>query len=179
MINKLFKVTVVALILSPALASAADFPLTDKNTTITFVGSKPQGKHDGGFKTVAGTASVQNNDLTTLKITLDIDMTSLYSDNDKLTNHLKSPDFFGVKTNPKSKFVSTKVEKSGGDYMITGELTMLGKTKAITFPAKLALANTGLTLTSSFTIDRTQWGMTYGAGKVDNAVKLTVSVTAK
>jgi polyisoprenoid-binding protein YceI len=176
MTSRLCNFAIAALIIAPALASAADFPLTDKNTTITFVGTKPGGKHDGGFKTVSGTASVNGADLTTLKLTLDIDTTSLYTDNDKLTNHLKSPDFFGVKTNPKAKFVSTKVEKSGGDYMITGDLTMLGKTKAITFPAKLAVANSGLSLSSTFTIDRTQWGMTYGAGKVDNAVKLTVVV---
>src|SRR5207248_2317220 len=100
--------------------------------------------------------------------TLDIDMNSLYTDTDKLTTHLKSPDFFGVKSNPKSKFVSTKVEKAGGDYKVTGDFTMLGKTKSITFPAKLAMTADGLSVSSAFTIDRTQWGMTYGQGKVDN-----------
>ena len=159
-------------------AVAADFPLTDKNTTVKFVGTKKGGKHDGGFKTVSGTASVKDNDPATLKISLDIDTDSLYSDNDKLTNHLKSPDFFGVKTNPKAKFVSTKVEKKGDSYTITGDLTLLGKTKEVSFPAKLAVNAAGVTLSSSFSIDRTQWGMTFGAGKVDNDVKLTVEVKA-
>jgi polyisoprenoid-binding protein YceI len=177
--RRILGVSAIALALAPVIVFAADFPLNDKNTTITFVGSKPQGKHEGGFKTVTGTASVDKDDLTTLKISLDIDMNTLYSDNPKLTTHLKSADFFGVKANPKSKFVSTKVEKSGDDYKVTGDLTMLGKTKSITFPAKLAVTADGLTVTSSFTIDRTQWGMTYGAGKVDNDVKLTVSVKAK
>ena len=62
---------------------------------------------------------------------------------------------------------------------LAGELTMLGKTKEINFPAKIAVAEGSLTVTSSFTIDRTQWGMTYGQGKVDNDVKLTVRVKAK
>jgi polyisoprenoid-binding protein YceI len=170
---------VSALVLAPVLASGADFPLTDKNTTVTFIGSKPQGKHEGGFKTVTGSASVENNDLSTLKITLDIDMNSIYTDTAKLTAHLKSPDFFGVKSNPKSKFVSTKVEKSGDEYKVTGDLTMLGKTKSITFPAKLTVGAAGLTVASTFTIDRTEWGMTYGKGKIDDTVKLTVSVKAK
>jgi polyisoprenoid-binding protein YceI len=171
--------TALALMLVPAFALGADYALTDKNTTIKFIGSKPGGKHDGGFKAVTGAASVTGNDLTTLTVTLDIDMTSLYTDTDKLTAHLKSPDFFGVKSNPKSKFVSTKVEKSGDDYKVTGDFTMLGKTKSITFPAKLAVTPDGLTVSSSFTIDRTQWGMNYGQGKVDNDVKLTISVKAK
>jgi polyisoprenoid-binding protein YceI len=160
-------------------ALATDFPLTGSNTEIKFVGSKPQGKHDGGFKTVTGNASVTGTDATTLKITLDIDMNSMYTDTDKLTAHLKSPDFFGVKSNPKSTFVSTKVEKDGADYKVTGDFTMLGQKKSITFPAKISVTDGSVSLTSSFTIDRTKWGMTYGQGKVDNAVKLSVSVNAK
>jgi len=150
-------VSAFTLMLAPALTIAADFPLNEKNTTVKFVGSKPKGKHDGGFKSVSGNASVDNNDLTSLKISLDIDTKSLYSDNDKLTKHLQSPDFFGVENNPKAKFVSTKVEKSGDNYKITGELTMLGKTKSIDFPATLAVGADGLTVSASFTIDRTQW----------------------
>ena len=176
--RQILSLTAIALVLAPALALAADFPLTNKNTTIAFVGSKPKGEHKGGFKTVTGTASVEGADLTTLKITLDIDMNSLFSDNDKLTKHLMSPDFFGVKSNPKSKFVSTKIEKDGDGYKITGDLTMIGQTKAITFPAKLSASADALTVTSTFNLDRTKWGMTYGQGKIDDIVKMTISVKA-
>jgi polyisoprenoid-binding protein YceI len=181
MLRRIVGFAALAVVLAPVLGIAADFPLTDKNTTVKFVGSKPKGKHDGGFKAVKGTASVKDNDPTTLKITLDIDMESLYTDNDMLTTHLKGPDFFDVKTNTKSKFVSTKVEKSGDDYKITGDLTMLGKTKEISFPAKLAVAADGVTLSSSFSIDRSQWGIgtKFGAAKIDTAVKMTVSVKTK
>jgi polyisoprenoid-binding protein YceI len=177
MIRRMIPVALLALV--PMFALAADFPLTGSNTEVKFVGSKPQGKHDGGFKTVTGTASVTGADATTLKINLDIDMNSLYSDNDKLTTHLKSPDFFGVKSNPKSTFVSTKIVKDGADYKVTGDFTMLGKKESITFPAKISVTDNSVTLISSFSIDRTKWGMTYGQGKVDNMVKLSVSVKAK
>ena len=108
MIRRLLAVAFVAVL--PVIAVATDFPLTGSNTEVKFVGSKPQGKHDGGFKAVTGKAGVAGTDATTLQISLDIDMNSLYSDTAKLTDHLKSPDFFGVKSNPKSKF-ATKVEK--------------------------------------------------------------------
>ena len=177
MIRRLLSIAVLACL--PVLTVGADFPLSGTNTTIGFVGSKPQGKHDGGFKTVTGKATVTGTDATTLKISIDIDMNSLYSDNGKLTTHLKSADFFGVASNPKSTFESTKVEKDGADYKITGDFTMLGKKKSITVPAKISATDGSLTITSSFSIDRTQWGMTYGKGKVDDTVKLTVSVKAK
>src|SRR5262245_18788281 len=99
MLRRILSVSALAFLMAPVLVFAADYPLTDKNTTITFVGSKPQGKHDGGFKADSGAASVDKGDLTTLKISLDIDTTSLYTDTPKLTDHLKSPDFFGVKSN--------------------------------------------------------------------------------
>src|SRR5262245_47066768 len=167
------------LVLISGSIGAAEYALTGSNTTVTFIGTKPNGKHDGGFKTLSGTAVVPDDDLTKLKIDVEIDTTSLYSDNPKLTNHLKSPDFFGVKTNPTSKFVTTKVERDGAGFRITGDLTLLGKTNSIMFPAQIAIKGGTLNLTSKFTIDRTQWGMTYGQGKVDNDVTLGVKITAK
>ena len=178
MVRRILSVALVALVLAPALALATDFPLTGKNTTIKFTGTKPNGKHEGGFKTVTGTASVTGKDATTLKITLDIDVASLYSDNPKLTDHLKAPDFFGVKSNPKAKFVTTKVEKAGADYKVTGDLTMVGKTKSVTFPASIKAGADSLSVVADFSIDRTQWGMVYGKGKIDDNVKLSVSVKA-
>src|SRR4051794_37742283 len=91
----------------PAVAADTKVALTGDNTKITWVGTKgAAGKHEGGFKTVTGAAVVEGDALT--RVSVEIDMDSLYSDDPKLTGHLKSPDFFGVKTNPKARFESTK-----------------------------------------------------------------------
>jgi polyisoprenoid-binding protein YceI len=178
--QRVFCAAAAALVaLTGSLAAGEPFKLNGQNTTITFIGTKPNGKHDGGFKQLTGTASVDGADLTTLKVSVEIDMNSLYSDNGKLTNHLKSPDFFGVKSNPASKFVSTKVEKSADGYRITGDLTMCGQTRPVTFPAAISVNGGTLTVTSGkFTIDRTQWGMTYGREKIHDDVTLSVSLKA-
>src|SRR5207245_10696163 len=97
-----FVAAVAALATLAGSLGADDFSLAAKNTIISFVGTKPGGKHDGGFKQLTGAATIQDKDATTLKLTVEIDITSLYADNAKLTNHLKSTDFLGVKTNPKS-----------------------------------------------------------------------------
>jgi polyisoprenoid-binding protein YceI len=180
MMHRVFCAAAAALVaLTGTLFAGGTFALNGTNTTIKFVGTKPNGRHDGGFKQLTGTATLQGNDPTTLKVNLEIDMESLYSDNGKLTNHLKSPDFFGVKSNPRSKFVSTKVEKSGTGYQVTGDLTMCGQTKSVSFPATITVSGDNLTIASKFSIDRTQWGMTYGRGKINDQVALTVSLTAK
>ena len=167
-----------AILLPGAALAGGTFTLSGKNTKIEFTGSKTGGKHEGGFQTVTGTASATGTDPTTLKLTVEIDTTSLYTDTPKLTQHLKSPDFFSVKTYPKAKFVVTKVEKAAENFTVTGEFTLLDKTKTISFPARIAVGEDGLTLTSQFEINRQDYGMSFGTGKVNDEVKLKVAVKA-
>jgi polyisoprenoid-binding protein YceI len=163
------------------VASAADqgYSLSGENAKVTFTGTKKNGKHTGGFSKLSGTATVTDGNPATLKIEAVIETDSLYSDNGKLTNHLKSPDFFAVKDHPKATFKSTKVEKSDKGYTITGDLTLLGKTKPVVMPASVSVDGEKLTISSDFTINRFDWGMTYGKGQVDDAVSLKLNVTAK
>jgi polyisoprenoid-binding protein YceI len=179
MMRPLSALVLAILLGASAVAADAKYALTGENTKITFVGTKPGGKHDGGFKKVTGNATLTDGKIDTLKIEVDIDTDSLYSDNAKLTTHLKHPDFFGVKDNPKATFKTTKVEKTDKGYTITGDLTLIGTTKAVSFPATVAENGGTLTLSADFTIDRTDWGMNYGKGKVDDKVTLKVAFTAK
>ncbi len=162
----------VALSLS---ATAADkYKLDGDNTKIEFTGTKKDGKHNGGFKTLTGEVTHDGG----WKIDVTLDTTSLYSDDEKLTGHLKAADFFGVKDHPTATFTSSKIEKTEKGYTVTGKLTLCGKSKEISFPAEITTGDT-FTLKSEFKIDRTDYGMTYGAGKVDNEVALKVAVAAK
>jgi polyisoprenoid-binding protein YceI len=180
MTRTLFALALAAGFVATAAAAEVKYPLTADNTKIEFVGTKPGGKHDGGFKTLSGNAAVTDGKLETLKIDLTIECDSLYSDQPGLTKHLKDKDFFDVKNHPKATFKTTKVEKGDKTYTITGDLTMLGKTVAISFPASVSEKDGVLSLSTSFQIDRTQWGMNFGAdGKVDKTVTLKVAVTAK
>jgi polyisoprenoid-binding protein YceI len=169
----------VALLCTATLAAETRYPLTGENTKITFTGTKKNGKHDGGFAKLSGTATITDGNPASLKVEVEIDCDSLYSDNDKLTGHLKNPDFFSVKDHPKATFKTTKVEPTDKGVQITGDLTMIGKTQPVTFPATVTEKDGVLTLTADFKIDRTRWGMTYGKGMIDNDVAIKVALTAK
>ena len=169
----------VVVLCSAALAADTRYSLTGENTKITFTGTKKNGKHDGGFAKLTGTATITDGNLATLKVEVEIDCDSLYSDNEKLTAHLKNPDFFGVKDHPKATFKTTKIEKADTVYHLTGDLTMLGKTQSVTFPATVSVKDGTLTLSAEFKIDRTRWGMTYGKGMIDNDVAIKVVLSAK
>ncbi len=93
---------------------------------------------------------------------------------------MKSPDFFEVKKHPKATFVSTRIEppSSGSDtHQVTGDLTLHGTKKSITFPAKFTETSDHLAIESTFAFDRTEHGITYRPDMVDKIV--TVRVSAK
>jgi polyisoprenoid-binding protein YceI len=162
-----------------AFAADGSLTLTGENTKIEFTGTKKDGKHDGGFKKLTGTATVPAGKITDAKIEVTIETDSLYSDNAGLTTHLKNADFFDVKTNPTAKFVSTAITAEKEGYKVTGDMTLNGKTKSISFPATITAVGGNFTLAAEFKIDRTQFGMNYGKGKVDDEVALKVKVDAK
>ena len=171
----------LAVLVASGLASAAEtkYVLTGENTTIEFVGSKPDGKHTGGFKKLKGSVTVDPAKLEDAKVVVEIDTTSLHSDNPGLTMHLKNPDFFNVKKHPTAKFVSSKVEGDASEFTMTGKLTLLGKTKDVTIPVKVKSDGDSHTLTGETKIDRTEFGMTFGKGKIDDEVKLKITVKGK
>lgn len=154
--------------------------LSPENTLIQFVGTHTGDKPDprtGTFAKFSGQLSVDPASKSVKAISADIDTASLVTPIPKLTDHLKSPDFFEVREYPKAKFESTKIEADkAGVIEVTGNLSLHGKTKSITFPAKVSFAANGVTLQSEFSINRSEFGMTYGAGKVDDKVTLTVVV---
>jgi polyisoprenoid-binding protein YceI len=56
---------------------------------------------------------------------------------------------------------------------------MHGKTHPLSFPAKIHLANGGVTVSSQCDLNRHDWGISYGKGKVNDLVKMTLAVKAK
>ena len=149
-------------------------------SSIGWVGTKPVGKHNGTIMLKDGTLVATESNITGGKF--DIDMTSLKAmdqdeeGNTKLGGHLSSPDFFDVAKYPTATFEVTEV-KAGttglnaepehlkdATHTITGNLTMKGVTKSISFPARVSM-NNGVTADANFNIDRTQWGLVYGNDK--------------
>jgi polyisoprenoid-binding protein YceI len=89
-----------------------------------------------------------------------------------LIEHLQSPDFFNMVMHPSLKFTIAAVTEykgphsgaiAGANYYVTGDLSMLGTARQITFPARIALSGHKLEVDADITIDRTQWGMNYAA----------------
>ena len=150
------------------------YTITDASS-VGFVGSKVTGSHDGGFKTFSGTVTVPDGDLSKASIKAKIDMNSVFTDNDGLTKHLSSPDFFDVAAHPESTFESTAIEASGEGYTITGNFTFHGVTKSINFPATLTMESDMVKANAEFDINRFDFGVEY-PGKVDDLIRENVVI---
>ncbi len=89
---------------------------------------------DGKFDVFDGFIMFDDNDITKSSVEVNIDATSIDTDNTTRDNHLKSADFFDVEKYPTIKFKSTKIEKIDDELFLYGELTMHGITKAVKIP---------------------------------------------
>ena len=170
-------------------------------SNVAWVGTKPVGKHNGTFMLKDGSVMANETLITGGQFT--IDMTSIKAldqdaeGNGKLGGHLSSPDFFDVQKFPTGTFQITEV-KAGtagltdtagmmkdATHTITGNLTMKGVSKSITFPAKVSITPADLMADATFNIDRTQWGLVYGNDKglgdkfINPIVNLTIHFVGK
>lgn len=164
-------------------AATGAITLTPENTQIEFIGLHVGEKPDprkGGFDKFVGKLEVDSAAKAVKSVTIDIDVGSLRTEFPKLTDHLKSADFFEAREFPSIKFESTEIKTgSAGEQSIKGNLTLHGVTKEITVLATVDFSGESPKLQSSFKIDRTEFGMSFGVDKVEKEVSLTVTVGGK
>lgn len=146
---------------------------------LEFIGTKPVGTHHGTIQLKEGQVIVNGNAITGGTFVIDLNTLQTHDQdadgNAKLTGHLKSPDFFDVENHPEATFeiVSVTPGVTNSDelilkdatHTITGNLTMKGITKSITFPAVIEVNDSQALAKANFNIDRTEWGIVYGNDK--------------
>jgi polyisoprenoid-binding protein YceI len=165
--------------------NAQTLAITPENSKIDFVAAKITRSHNGSFKRFNGTIDLVDNAPERSRVMIDIEANSVVTDEDDLTKHLQTPDFFDVTKFPKGNFTSTKIEPAGGsNYNVTGNFELHGIKKSIAFPATIQVAADNVTMNAEFAINRKDWGLTY-PGKADDlirdgvVIKLNVNVPRK
>lgn len=119
-------------------------------------------------------------------VSADLDPAKVDTHDGMRDGDLRSPHFFDVASDPKMHFVSTKV--SGTDpkhFTITGDLTMHGQTHPVTLNAQVVGSgktpggHSVIAYSATATIQRSDWGMTYGPVIVANGIDITLNVEAE
>lgn len=147
----------------------SSFKVDVQKSNIAWNGKKVAGQHSGNIKLSGGTLSLNKGKLSNGSFSINmnsITCTDLQGEwADKLVGHLKADDFFGVEKFPTSSFVITKVSPaSAGTVNISGNLTIKGITKAISFPASMSVSGNTLTASAKgVKVDRTKYYIRYGS----------------
>lgn len=90
----------------------------------------------GRFDDVSGQFVIDKDDPAKSTFALSIKTESVNTNNAKRDEHLRAPDYFNVKQFPTLSFQSTSVKAIPGGYETTGDLTLHGVKKPVTFTLK-------------------------------------------
>lgn len=140
----------------------------------------------GTLSITSGELSADNGQLTSGEFAIDmksikVDPASVTEKDKKYTDlegHLKNEDFFNVEKFPTADFKITKVEDlasagadavAGANKTVSGNLTLLGKTMNVTFPAKVDVVDKSANVAAKFTVNRADWGIKFGTSEADPA----------
>ncbi len=123
----------------------------------------------GYFRDFTGTINYDPADASKSSVEFTAKVTSIDTGVAGRDNHLRSKDFFEIEKFPDLTFKSTKVEKKGNQMMVTGDLSLKGVTKSITFPFNIAGINPAterggarMGVTAATKINRRDYGVNYG-----------------
>ena len=144
----------------------------------------------GDFGGVTGTVEYDGKDLTKAKVNAIIDVNSITTRVQKRDEHLKTADFLDAANHPTMRFVSTSITPAaGGKYKMTGNLTLRGVTRPVTFdldaPSPAIKDHQGtikMGAAASGTINRKDFGVNYhevlenGALGVSDMVQIQLDV---
>jgi polyisoprenoid-binding protein YceI len=117
-----------------AQARADDYAIDPYHSSISFQISHLGLTYvHGRFNEFSGSFNLDRTDPAKSSFTLTIKTASVDTNNAKRDAHLRSPDFFDVKQNPAITFKSTAVKAAGEGYQVTGNLTLNGVSRPVTF----------------------------------------------
>lgn len=161
-----------------AAAANEALMIVPANSSIAFTASKVTASHEGSFGQFTGSVMLNGTDPTQSVISVNIMTDSITTDTPRLTEHLKTPDFFDVAQFPNATFDSTAIAvidpaagaPAGTTHTITGNLTMHGQTRAISFPAAVTITPESFSATAEFSINRQDFGLVY-PGRPDDLIR--------
>lgn len=155
-------------------ATGESYDVDASASSVRWEGNKVTGSHHGTIGIQSGTLLVNNGQLSGGHFV--IDMNSIVNEDltdpeykGKLEGHLKADDFFAVEQHPTSTFEVTEVTDQGnGKISVSGNLTIRGNTKNITFNATVSESTAEkFVVDADFNINRKDWGVMYEGQKDD------------
>ncbi len=157
-----------------AESASSELTIDTARSSVGFTGAKVTDSHDGTFESWSGTIDFDPENVTASSVAITIQMDSVQIEPERLLNHLKGGDFFDVENHPTATFTTTRIVEepgaNGSTHRVTGNLTLRGESKSITFPAKVEVAGDEVVASAEFVIQRADFGIVY-EGMADDLIE--------
>ena len=178
-----------------AMAAPTTWKIDPTPTEVGFEVRQFFSKVHGVFHDVDGTIAFDEADSSAIRIDATVKVSSVDTGNKRRDGHLRSSDFFNADKDSMLAFKSTHVATAGKNkYKITGNLTMRGVTKAVTFDAEF-LGSSAISVegqswgskagfSATTVVNRKDWGINWnktldnGGVMVDDNVTIVLNVEA-
>ena len=92
---------------------------------------------------------------------------------------LREKNYFDAATHPNITITSSSIQKEGDQYVLAGNLTIKGTTKAIKIPFSVSAESNTWKLTSDFTLNRRDYKVGKSSMVMGNEVKVHLVVVMK
>lgn len=168
-----------------AQAEVAVYQIDPVHSGVSFKVRHHFTKVPGNFATFGGEIHFDAANLAQSKVIATIDAASVDTNSERRDNHLRGEDFFKTENHPEITFESTQWEALGGNkYKVMGDLTMVGKAVPVELEVEFlgeGEGNRGIISgwDVTTTLDRDQWGITYGPGIIGDEVAVEINIQAK
>ncbi|MCF6168233.1 YceI family protein [Lutibacter sp.] len=173
--TKLFIAVFTLITLSFTVSNAQDksnYTADTSNSTINWKGYKPTGSHHGTINLASGELKMENGKIIGGSFIANMSTIKDAGGSAKLERHLKSDDFFDVAAFSTCKFEITDSETIEGKTVLTGNMTIKGITKQLTFPVIVTETTDTVTLTSeTFQVNRAEFNVKYKSKTFFNNLK--------
>ncbi len=174
--------------LSPAAAESATYEVDPDHTGLYFqVNHVGFSNMFGRFNKMSGSVVFDPDDPASGSFALTIDADSVDTNHQARDDHLRSPDFFNTGEFPEITFTSTAIEVIDENTgTVTGDFTLLGVTNPVTMdvtfnqaaPYPFVEGQTRVGFSATGSLNRADFGMTYGSGGIGDDITLYVEVEA-
>jgi len=141
---------------------------------------------EGRFKDFKGVVTYDDKNVSKSSVEFSAKIASVDTGVAPRDAHLRTADFFDAEKFPEMTFRSTKIEKKDGGYLMTGDLTIKGVTKQVTFPFTLTgsiadpWGGTRFGIQGSTALNRRDFGINFGnvlsSGALDVANEVNVDL---
>ena len=170
----------VLIVFLSVAVKAQNLTPTDEGSKVHFI-IKNLGFNTGGdLSGLKGSIKFDEKNISTAAFDVTVETSTIDTDNEMRDGHLKKEEYFDVAKYPVIHIVSTRIQNTNkpATYMFTGNLTIKGTTKKISFPFTVINKDNGKLFTGGFGINRRDFKVGGGSFSMSDNLKVQLSIYA-